>query len=221
MACRLSSLCQRSRTVSSSWHLTKCHISGSLAPAATMCSLDKQRSLNLFQSQDINCSVVQYHSCMMLNAVMLSNLSVVCSVPVQSLTLMQSPLSTQQHPSVSRGSRRADDNQCLILMTLDWMSHPNTNACLVTDSILSDCRSPSAMQHLTASHSQSLVAEGQDPLFSDSGVSDENVPIDGSDAMEERQEAVSAQPSSDRVEQSQQPTAQTPKGLYTNLWSII
>ncbi|KAI8907185.1 hypothetical protein EDD86DRAFT_270835 [Gorgonomyces haynaldii] len=86
-------------------------------------------------------------------------------------------------------------------MTLDWMSHPNTSACLVTDSILSDCRSPSAMQHLTASHSQSLVAEGQDPLFSDSGVSNENVPIDGSDAMEERQEAVSAQPSSDRDEQ--------------------
>ncbi|KAI8906066.1 ankyrin repeat-containing domain protein [Gorgonomyces haynaldii] len=73
MACRLSSLCQRSRTVSSSWHLTKCHISGSLAPAATMCSLDKQRSLNLFQSQDINCNVVQCHSFMMLNAVMLSN----------------------------------------------------------------------------------------------------------------------------------------------------
>ncbi|KAI8903060.1 hypothetical protein EDD86DRAFT_273335 [Gorgonomyces haynaldii] len=62
-------------------------------------------------------------------------------------------------------------------------------------------QSPSAMQHLTASHSQSLVAEGQDPLFSDSGVSDENVSEDRSDAIEERQEAVSEQLSLDRDEQ--------------------
>ncbi|KAI8910280.1 hypothetical protein EDD86DRAFT_246663 [Gorgonomyces haynaldii] len=107
---------------------------------------------------------------------------------------MRSPVGTQAIQSVSASDRPSSDIQKHRVVHSD---SEQSDADLVIVLMMVGA-SPSAMQHLTASHSQSLVAEGQDPLFSDSGVSDENVPIDGSDAMNCPNEAASEQPSLDR-----------------------